>query len=72
MFGFFAIFLWAKLVLDELDPARLEIRRVMTQESLKAVGGQAQPSAPAPLEADDDELAAYNRHLARLDERSHR
>ena len=72
LFGFFAIFLWAKLVLDELDPTRLEIRQVMTPEALSAVDGQAQPSAPAPLEAEDDELAAYNRHLARLDERSHR
>lgn len=68
LFGGFAIFLWVKLVLDELDPTRLN----PVQQSYEVQGAAIQPSAPAPREDEDDELAAYNRHLAQLAERSGR
>ena len=62
LFAGFAVFLWVKLVLDELDPARVEARRA-EDPSLPQV---VQPQAPPPADDDDDELAAYNRHLAWL------
>ena len=65
LFAGFAVFLWIKLVLDELDPERVR------QEE------QPAPSVPPPVlqgrvedEDEDDELAAYNRHLAQLAERA--
>ena len=70
LFAGFAVFLWVKLVLDELDPARVEARSApppLPQEDLRP---RATP-APAPADdEDDDELAAYNRHLARLAEQA--
>ena len=68
LFGAFALFLWGKLVLDELDPSRVEARR----ETLDDLDEVVQPQAPAPTDDEDDELAAYNRHLAELAERSRR
>ena len=70
LFGGFAVFLWVKLVLDELDPQRVderERRAPLPQPDLR-------PRAVAPAEVDDDdedpELAEYNRRLAQLAERS--
>jgi len=68
LFGAFALFLWGKLVLDELDPSRVEARREAADDLVEAV----QPQAPAPADDEDDELAAYNRHLAELAQRSRR
>ena len=62
LFGGFAVFLWVKLVLDELDPSRVT-QRTAEDPSLPAV---VQPTAPPPADDEDDELAEYNRHLARL------
>ena len=67
LFAGFAVFLWAKLVLDELDPGRVgddgeQADRVPV----------VQPQAAAPVDDEDDELAAYNRHLADLARRSRR
>ena len=62
LFAAFAVFLWVKLVLDELDPQRVEARRA-EDPTLPPV---VQPQAPPPADGDDDELAAYNRHLAWL------
>ena len=69
LFGAFAVFLWVKLVLDELDPVRVQTRRDRAgQEPPRSV----QPQAPAPADDEDDELAAYNRHLAELAQRARR
>ncbi len=65
LFGAFAVFLWVKLVLDELDPTRLQPRDDVPPMPL-------QPQAPPPSDEDDDELAAYNRHLAWLAEHAER
>ena len=69
LFGGFAAFLWVKLVLDELDPSRVEARREQADGDHPVA---VQPQAPAPTEDEDDELAAYNRHLAELARRQHR
>jgi len=69
LFAGFAVFLWVKLVLDELDPSRIASREAETRDQPSAPPARPQRQAPAPDdEADDDELAAYNRHLARLAE----
>ena len=68
LFAGFAVFLWVKLVLDELDPSRVE-RRTAEDPTVPAV---TQLAAPAPADDDDDELAAYNRHLAWLAEHGRR
>jgi DNA-binding transcriptional regulator of glucitol operon len=68
LFAGFAVFLWVKLVLDELDPSRVEQRSAPDPTVPEVV----QPSAPPPAEDDDDELAAYNRHLAWLAEQARR
>ncbi len=68
LFAAFAVFLWVKLVLDELDPTRVE-QRTAEDTTLPPV---RQPQAPAPGEDEDDELAAYNRHLAWLAEHERR
>ena len=52
-------------VLDELDPSRTE--RADEQAVLPPV---VQRTAPPPEDEDDDELAAYNRYLRELHERS--
>ena len=61
LFAGFAVFLWVKTVLDELDPTRTE----PTDDGLPPL---VQPQAPPPAEDDDDELAAYNRYLRSLHE----
>lgn len=64
LFAGFAVFLWVKLVLDELDPQRVEER---SEE--QAPLPQPRPLAPPVLDDDEDpELAAYNAHLRRLAE----
>ncbi|HWG94124.1 MAG TPA: hypothetical protein VNU66_07875 [Mycobacteriales bacterium] len=64
LFAGFAVFLYVKLVLDELDPSRLEQPE---QPDLPPV---VQRHAPPPADDEDDELAAYNRYLRELHERS--
>ena len=68
LFGVFAVFLWGKLVLDELDPGRVERRQPDDEQPSVPL----QPQAPPPADEDDDELAAYNRHLAWIASRSDR
>jgi len=63
-FAGFAVFLYVKLVLDELDPTRTE------EPEEPALPPLAQPRAQPPAEDEDDELAAYNRYLRQLHERS--
>jgi DNA-binding transcriptional regulator of glucitol operon len=68
LFGGFAVFLWVKLVLDELDPTRAERREAADAARPPVV----QRTAPPPADDEDDELAAYNRHLAWLAENGRR
>jgi DNA-binding transcriptional regulator of glucitol operon len=63
LFAGFAVFLWVKLVLDERDP-----ERVRRDDDVVPVRPQ-QPAAVTD-EDEDDELAAYNRHLAQLAEQA--
>ena len=64
LFAGFAVFLYVKTVLDELEPER-------TADAEQAVlPPVVQPQAPPPADEDDDELAAYNRYLRSLHERS--
>jgi DNA-binding transcriptional regulator of glucitol operon len=63
LFGVFAVFLYVKQVLDELDPTRVEEREAAAAAPPAL---PQQPQAPAPDDEDDEELAAYNRHLAWL------
>ena len=66
LFAAFAVFLWVKALLDELDPSRVDAREEQTHLPV------VQPQAPAPTDDEDDELAAYNRRLAELAERQRR
>lgn len=68
LFACFAVFLWVKLVLDERDPSRVDDPE-RDDPTLPRV---VQRQAPPPAEGDDDELAAYNRHLAWLAEQGAR
>lgn len=61
LFAGFAVFLYVKTVLDDLDPSRTETQ----QADLPPV---VQPQAPPPADDDDDELAVYNRYLRSLHE----
>ena len=63
LFAGFAVFLYVKTVLDELDPER-------TREKPDGLPPVVQPQAPPPAAEDDDELAAYNRYLRSLHERT--
>jgi len=63
LFAAFAVFLWCKAVLDELDPSRADAREPTPHLPV------LQRQAPAPTDDEDDELAAYNRHLAELAQR---
>ena len=65
VFAGFAVFLYVKLVLDELEPERGE--EPAEAPSLPPV--QQRQAAP-PAEDEDDELAAYNRYLRSLHERT--
>ncbi len=65
LFAGFAVFLYVKLVLDERDPSRLE-----HDEPTAPLPPVVQPAAAPPAEDEDDELAAYNRYLRSLHERS--
>jgi hypothetical protein len=64
LFGAFAVFLWVKALLDDLDPARTE------PDDDARLPPVVQHQAPPPAEGDDDELAAYNRYLRSLHEKS--
>jgi hypothetical protein len=66
LFAGFAVFLWVKAVLDELDPDRHDDAE--DQRHLPVVQPQARP----PADGEDDELAAYNRYLRSLHERADR
>jgi uncharacterized membrane protein len=68
LFAAFAVFLWVKLVLDELDPTRVAEPPDDDPSRPRVV----QRQAPAPADDEDDELAAYNRHLAWLAENERR
>ena len=70
LFAGFAVFLWVKLVLDELDPSRVTDREARAEPRLPQP--DLRPTArQQPVEDDEDEeLAAYNRHLARLAEQA--
>ena len=69
LFGGFAVFLWVKVILDELDPSRL-----VEPEPHQSPVLQPQTAAAVPDEDDDEdeELAEYNRRLAWLAENSGR
>ena len=62
LFGGFAVFLWIKVILDELDPSRLA-----EPEPHQPPAGVQHPAA-VPDEDEDEELAEYNRRLAWLAE----
>lgn len=69
LFGGFAVFLWVKLILDELDPSRLRDRQ---PEDLPPVVQRQAPAATRPgTDDEEEELAVYNRHLAWLAQSSH-
>ena len=68
LFAGFAVFLWVKLVLDELDPSRVTARESQAPLPQPDRRPTAQVAPAAVEEDEDDELAAYNRHLARLAE----
>ena len=65
LFAGFAVFLWVKMVLDELDPDRVRTRDAQ-EPSLPQP--DLRPTAPPTTDDEDEELAAYNRHLAWLAE----
>lgn len=61
LFAGFAVFLWVKIMIDQLE------------ERPEAPEQPPAPPAPPPVvidDEDDPELAAYNRHLAELHARS--
>jgi DNA-binding transcriptional regulator of glucitol operon len=63
LFVGFAVFLYAKLVLDELDPTAAEERA-----DVAPLPPVLQRQAAPPDDDEDDELAAYNRYLRSLHE----
>ena len=67
LFAGFAVFLWVKLVLDELYPERVAAR---SDEPPLAQPDRRPTAQAATPEDDDDELAAYNRRLAQLAEQA--
>lgn len=66
LFAGFAVFLWVKLVLDELYPERLSAREDDEREAPAVTRTDAPTQALG--EDEDPELAAYNAHLRRLAE----
>ena len=71
LFAAFTVFMWGKLVLDEVRPEQVEqvaSRRIPASVSPAFVPLPDElPDAAAAVHDDDDgELAAYNRHLAWL------
>ena len=73
LFAAFAVFLYVKAILDELDPSRLdepEPRKSPVPPPAPPTPVQAAPSGEPDEE--DEELAAYNRHLAWLAEKAKR
>jgi len=72
LFGGFAVFLWVKLVLDELDPQRVEERdKPVPLPQLDRRPTAVVAAASASTDEDEDpELAEYNRRLAQLAEQA--
>ena len=70
LFTGFAFFLWLKTVLDQLDPSRVERRE--QDDDVPAVIQRRVPAPVPAVDDDDDELAAYNRRLAWLNEHADR
>jgi DNA-binding transcriptional regulator of glucitol operon len=70
LFGGFAVFLWVKVVLDELDPDRAARRSIEPELPVPDRRPVAPPVDEDEDEDEDEELAAYNRHLRRLAEGS--
>ena len=60
LFAGFAVVLLVKVMLDEADPQRAVDRQP------PPLPVDRRPVAPPPAPEDDDDLAAYNRHLAWL------
>jgi DNA-binding transcriptional regulator of glucitol operon len=67
LFAGFAVFLYVKLVLDELDPSQ-----VSDGAAPNPLPPVVQPQAAPPADDEDDELAAYNRYLRSLQDRAQR
>lgn len=65
LFAGFAVFLWAKLVLDDLYPERMTRSDEMPEPPVLT---RAATPAPSDTADEDPELAAYNAHLRRLAE----
>lgn len=70
LFAAFAVLLYVKLVLDELDPGRAEEQQ--EKASTPDLPPVVQRSAPPPSDDEDDELAAYNRYLRSLHDQAQR
>jgi len=66
LFAGFAVFLWVKLVLDELDPSRV----AEPPQEPPLPQPDRRPTAVAVEDDEDEELAAYNRRLAQLAEQA--
>jgi DNA-binding transcriptional regulator of glucitol operon len=64
MFSVFVVAMWIKMVHDELTG----VTTGGTARGETATGAPAGGAAPPVVEEEDDELAAYNRYLARLDD----
>ena len=69
-FAGFVVFLWWKLLREELHPATARAARAARQVHQAEPAGSG--AAPALPEEQDDELIAYNRYLAELATRSSR
>ena len=67
LFAGFAVFLWVKLVLDELYPERVSAR---SDEPPMPQPDRRPTAHDVTAEDDDDELAAYNRRLSELADRT--
>ena len=72
LFGAFAVFLWVKLILDDLDPSRVQERLAEHARPAATLPLALPQRDVAPVDDEDLELAAYNRHLAELAQRSER
>lgn len=69
LFAVFVLVMWIKMIRDELSDDK-------EQEDEPAAAASTRPLSEAELiqqhEAEDEDLAAYNRYLARLNAESHR
>ncbi|MDQ1636347.1 MAG: hypothetical protein QOJ32_3156 [Frankiaceae bacterium] len=71
LFAAAVVYFWWKLVRDEIEPPAERVREVRepVREPVRAAPTAAAPPTPAD-EAEDAELAAYNRYLAGLSTRT--